>query len=52
MSSLSPNRVWGAARPESCGSPAVIPAKAGIHVTRPNMDPRFRGDDGERESRG
>jgi len=23
----------------------VIPAKAGIHVTQPNMDPRFRGDD-------
>jgi hypothetical protein len=26
--------------------PAVIPATAGIHVARPNMDPRFRGDDG------
>jgi len=24
----------------------VIPAKAGIHVARPNVDPRFRGDDG------
>ncbi len=24
----------------------VIPAQAGIHVTRPNMDPRLRGDDG------
>ncbi len=24
----------------------VIPAKAGIQVTRPNLDPRFRGDDG------
>ena len=25
---------------------AVIPAKAGTHVTQPNMGPRFRGDDG------
>jgi hypothetical protein len=24
---------------------AVIPAEAGIHVTQPNLDPRFRGDD-------
>ena len=23
----------------------VIPAKAGIHVTQPNLGPRFRGDD-------
>ena len=29
----------------------VIPAKAGIHVTRPNMDPRFRGDDGRQGPR-
>ena len=28
-------------------SPPVIPAKAGIHVCLSNMDPRFRGDDGE-----
>ncbi len=30
----------------------VIPAKAGVHVTQPNMDPRFRGDDGGIRSRG
>ncbi len=27
---------------------AVIPAEAGIHVTPPNMDSRFRGNDGAR----
>ena len=27
---------------------AVIPANAGIHVTQPNMDSRFRGNDGSR----
>jgi hypothetical protein len=28
----------------------VIPAKAGIQVPRPRMDPRVRGDDGEQGS--
>jgi hypothetical protein len=27
-------------------APVVIPAKAGIHVARPGMDSRFRGNDG------
>ncbi len=30
---------------------AVIPAKAGTHVTQPNMGPRFRGDDYDPTSR-
>jgi hypothetical protein len=29
------------------GYPAVIPAKAGIQVTRPDMDSGFRGNDDE-----
>ena len=27
------------------GLDPVIPTQAGIHLTQPNMDPRFRGDD-------
>jgi hypothetical protein len=29
----------------------VIPAKAGIHFPRPNMDSRFRGNDGGKDPR-
>jgi hypothetical protein len=30
------------------GYPAVIPAKAGIHVRANDLDSRFRGNDDER----
>ena len=48
MSSLSHNLVRGAPRHVSGIVPSVIPAEAGIHVARPSLDPRFRGDDGEK----
>jgi hypothetical protein len=31
---------------ETASNTIVIPAKAGIHFTQPNMDSRFRGNDG------
>ena len=53
MSSLSHNLVRGVARRGDAGHaadiwPSVIPAAAGIQVWQSNMDPRLRGDDGER----
>ena len=48
MRELRGFRVQGAGfRGQGSGTAfTVIPAKAGIHVTRPNLDPRLRGDDG------